>query len=120
MNWISLLGLDALALRWRAAALEGAIAIEDRAELARLEWHEQKARLRQLLLLTLAVGGLTVVALTLLSVALLVQFWDSPHRTLVAWLLAVGSDWDIGIGLRAGGAPVGGRPRALPIITTSR
>ena len=43
-----------------------------------------------MLLLTLAVGGLTVVALTLLSVALLVQFWDSPHRTLVAWLLAVG------------------------------
>ena len=90
MNWISLLGLEAFVLRWRAAALEGAIAIEDRAELARLEWHEQKARLRQLLLLTLAVGGLTVVALTLLSVALLVQFWDSPHRTLVAWLLAVG------------------------------
>jgi uncharacterized membrane protein YqjE len=70
MNWISLLGLEAFVLRWRAAALEGAIAIEDRAELARLEWHEQKARLRQLLLLTLAVGGLTVVALTLLSVAL--------------------------------------------------
>ena len=90
MNWISLLGLEAFVLRWRAAALEGAIAIEDRAELARLEWHEQKARLRQLLLLTLAVGGLMVVALTLLSVALLVQFWDSPHRTLVAWLLAVG------------------------------
>ena len=77
MNWISLLGLEAFVLRWRAAALEGAIAIEDRAELARLEWHEQKARLRQLLLLTLAVGGLMVVALTLLSVALLVQFWDS-------------------------------------------
>ena len=58
MNWISLLGLEAFVLRWRAAALEGAIAIEDRAELARLEWHEQKARLRQLLLLTLAVGWL--------------------------------------------------------------
>lgn len=88
MNWTSLLGLETWLLRWRVAVLEGAIAIEDRAELARLEWQEQKARLRQLLLLALAVGSLTVVALIVLSVALIVQFWDSPQRALVAWLLA--------------------------------
>lgn len=88
MNWISLLGLEAFVLRWRAAAIEGAMAVDDRAELARLEWQDQKRRLRQLLLLTIAVAALTVVALTLLSAALLVQFWDTPHRILVAWLVA--------------------------------
>lgn len=88
MNWISLLGLEAFVLRWRAAAIEGAMAVEDRAELAHLEWQEQKRRLRQMLLLTIAVASLTVVALILLSVALLVQFWDTSHRTLVAWLVA--------------------------------
>lgn len=89
MNWISLLGLEAFVLRWRAAAIEAAMAVEDRAELAHLEWQEQKRRLRQMLLLTIAVAALTVVALVLLSVALLVQFWDTPHRILVAWSVAV-------------------------------
>ncbi len=88
MNWLSLLGLEAFVLRWRAAAIEGAMAVEDRAELARLEWQDQKRRLRQILLLTIAVAALTVVALTLLSAALLVQFWETPHRILVAWLVA--------------------------------
>lgn len=89
MNWISLLGLEAFVLRWRAAAIEAAMAVEDRAELAHLEWQEQKRRLRQMLLLTIAVAALTVVALVLLSVALLVQFWDTHHRILVAWSVAV-------------------------------
>ena len=31
-----------------------------------------------------------VIALLLLSLAVLVQFWDSPQRVLVAWLLAGG------------------------------
>ena len=88
MNWISLLGLETLVLRWRAAALEGAMALEYRAELARLEWQDQKRRVGQLLLLGIAVAALTVVALVVLSLALLVQFWDTPHRALVAWLLA--------------------------------
>lgn len=88
MNWISLLGLEAFVARWRAAVIEGAIAAEDRVVLAHLEWREQKRRLRQLLVLSLAVVGLTVVALILLSLALMVQFWDSPQRILVAWLIA--------------------------------
>ena len=45
MNWISLLGLETLVLRWRAAAMEGAMAIEDRAELARLEWQVLNVKL---------------------------------------------------------------------------
>lgn len=90
MNWISLLGLESFVLRWRAAAIEGAMAVEDRVELARLEWQDQKRRLRQILLLTIAVAALTVIALMVLSAALLVQFWDTPHRILVAWLVAGG------------------------------
>lgn len=90
MNWISLLGLESFVLRCRATAIEGAMAVEDRAELARLEWQDQKRRLRQILLLTIAVAALTVVAFTLLSAALLVQFWETPNRILVAWLVAWG------------------------------
>lgn len=90
MNWISLLGLEAFAARWRASLIEGAIAAEDRLELAHLEWQDQKKRLRQLLVLTIVVAGLTVVALILLSLALMVQFWETPQRVLVAWLVAGG------------------------------
>lgn len=88
MNWLSLLGLEAFAARWRANVIEGAIAAEDRLELARLEWLDQKQRLQQLLLLMIAVTGLTVVAMVLLSTAVLVHFWESPHRVLIAWIVA--------------------------------
>ncbi|ART48447.1 phage holin family protein [Acidovorax carolinensis] len=88
MNWLSLLGLEAFAARWRANVIEGAIAAEDRLELARLEWLDQKRRLQQLLVLLVAVAGLTVVTLVLLSMAVLVQFWDTPNRMLVAWVVA--------------------------------
>lgn len=90
MNWFALLGLEGWVARWRANIIEGAIAAEDRLELARLEWSEQKRRLGRLVVLAVALCGLTVVTLTLLSVALLVQFWDTPHRILVAWLVAGG------------------------------
>lgn len=88
MNWLSLLGLDVWLTRWHAAVLEGVIATEDRLELAHLEWQQLKLRLRELLVLTVAVAALTVVALTLLSAAVIVQFWDTPHRLLATWLVA--------------------------------
>ena len=88
MNWLSLLGLEAFVARWRANVIEGAIAAEDRMELARLEWLDQKQRLQQLLVLLIAVTGLTVVTLVLVSMAILVQFWDTPHRVMVAWVVA--------------------------------
>jgi len=90
MNWFALLGLEGWVARWRANIIEGAIAAEDRLELARFEWAEQKRRLGRLIVLAIALGGLTVIALTLLSLAMLVQFWDTPHRILVAWLVAGG------------------------------
>ena len=94
MNWLSLLGLEGLAARWRANLIEGAIAAEDRIDLARLEWADLKQRLQQLLVLTILVAGLTVVVLIMVSLAVLVHFWDSPQRTLVAWLVA--GVWAVG------------------------
>ena len=94
MNWLSLLGLEGLADRWRANVIEGAIAVEDRVDLARLEWADLKQRFQQLLVLTIVVTGLTVVALIMLSIAVLVHFWDTPQRTLVAWLVA--GVWTLG------------------------
>ena len=94
MNWLSLLGLEGLAARWRANVIEGAIAVEDRVDLARLEWTDLKQRFQQLLVLTIVVTGLTVVALIMLSIAVLVHFWDTPQRTLVAWLVA--GVWSLG------------------------
>ena len=44
MNWLSLLGLEGWMARWRAAAIEGAIAAEDRITLARLELDDVKRR----------------------------------------------------------------------------
>ena len=88
MNWLSLLGLEGLVTRWRANAIEAAIAAEDRMDLARLEWADLKRRLQQLLVLSIVATGLTVVALVMVSLALLVQFWDTPQRALVAWVIA--------------------------------
>ena len=90
MNWLSLLGLEGWVARWRAAIIEGVIAAEDRIELARLEWADQKRRMAQLVVLLVLFGCVAVIALLLLSLAVLVQFWDSPQRVLVAWLLAGG------------------------------
>ena len=61
MNWLSLLGLEAFVARWRANVIEGALAAEDRLDLARLEWQDQKRRLQLLLVLGVLVAGLTVV-----------------------------------------------------------
>ncbi|WP_313077328.1 phage holin family protein [Melaminivora sp.] len=96
MNWLSLLGLEGWVARWRAAAIEGAIAAEDRLTLARLELDDFKRRLMLLVVLVIVFGALAVLALMLLSLAVLVQFWDSPQRALVGWLLAGG--WVVACG----------------------
>lgn len=88
MNWLSALGLDALLARYRATVIEAAISAEDRVELAKLEWKMQRNRLQAIAVLAIALGGLTVVAMVLLSLAILIQFWDSPDRTAVAWVIA--------------------------------
>ncbi len=90
MNWISLLGIEGWISRWRANIIEGAIAAEDRIELARLEWADEKRRVGMMAVFAVALLGITIVALTLLSLAIIVQFWDSPKRAMVAWLVAGG------------------------------
>ena len=99
MNLISLLGLDTLIARWRAGLNETALALEDRTDLARLEWLQHKRSIQTLMVLAIALGALTVVVLMVLSIAVLVQFWDTEHRRLVAWLLAGGWAlvWIIGL-----------------------
>ena len=88
MNWLSILGLEAFVARWRANVIEAAIAAEDRIDLVGLEWAEQKSRLQQILIFTVVLAGLTVVALIMFSLAVIVNFWESPHRTMVAWIVA--------------------------------
>lgn len=99
MNLISLLGLDSLMERWRANLNEAAIAAEDRVDLAQLEWQQHKRSMQALTVLAIVLGALTVVVLIVLSMAVIVQFWDSEHRQLVAWLLVGGWVLIWGLGL---------------------
>lgn len=89
MKLLSVLGLDARVRRWRIAAGEGALAAEDRFQLLRLAWEEERQRLRLLLGLAIAVIGLTTVTVALLSVAVVVHFWDTPSRVAAAWSVAI-------------------------------
>lgn len=85
MRLLSLFGLDLRLRRLRILAGEMALAAEDRAQLLRLAWEEEKHRLRWAMLLVIAVVGLTPIAVALLSVAMVVHFWDTPHRAVAAW-----------------------------------
>lgn len=87
MNLLALLGLDALFARWRTAVREGAGAVDDRLALARLEWQDHKERLRLVVALAVLAVGVTMVLFLVLTAAVLVQFWDTPYRNLVAWCL---------------------------------
>ncbi|RYF82349.1 MAG: phage holin family protein [Comamonadaceae bacterium] len=89
MRVLAWLGIEQRIERVRAMVGESAMAAEDRAQLLRMAWDEEKLRLRQLLLLLLALVGLTFMMTALLSVAVIVQFWDGPYRTTAAWLVAL-------------------------------
>ncbi|VTU16972.1 putative membrane protein [Variovorax sp. SRS16] len=88
MRLLSLLGLDRYLRRWRIAAGEGALAAQDRVQLIQLAWSEEKKRLQLVLGLVIAVIGLTTIAIALLSVAVVVHFWDTPYRVTAAWSVA--------------------------------
>lgn len=88
MDWLSLLGLGAFVDRWRSYVIEAAIAAEDRGTLFRLELREYKRSLAALIGLSLGLVALSVVMLTVLSAAIVVQFWDTPDRAMVAWSVA--------------------------------
>lgn len=86
---LSLLGLEARIRRLKIVAGEGAMAAEDRAQLIRMAWDAEKQRLQSVIVLTVAVLALTTVTVALLSVAIVVHFWDSPYRATAAWCVAL-------------------------------
>ena len=88
MRLLSLFGLDARLRRLRIAAADGALAAEDRVQLLRMAWEDEKQRLKLVLVLVVAVLGLTTVAVALLSMAVVVHFWETPHRISAAWAVA--------------------------------
>ena len=88
MRLLSLFGLNARLRRLRIAAAEGALAAEDRVQLLRMAWEDEKQRLKLMLVLVVAVLGLTTVAVALLSMAVVVHFWETPHRIAAAWSVA--------------------------------
>jgi uncharacterized membrane protein YqjE len=88
MNWLGLFGLDEKIERYRLLAAEAAIAAESRVELLTIEWEEEKLRLRRLLVLAVLAAALSIVALTVLSIAVMIHFWDSGHRQAAAWWVA--------------------------------
>ena len=85
---LSLLGLDARLQRARTALDEGARAAEDRAQLLSMAWEQDKQRLKLLFALVLAVLGLAILAVAMLSAATVVHFWDTSHRITAAWSVA--------------------------------
>ena len=88
MRLLSLFGLDARVRRLRIAAAEGALAAEDRVQLLRMTWEDEKQRLKLMLVFVVAVLGLTTVAVALLSMAVVVHFWETPYRITAAWTVA--------------------------------
>jgi uncharacterized membrane protein YqjE len=88
MRLLSLFGLNARIRRLRIAAAEGALAAEDRVQLLRMAWEDEKQRLKLMLILVVAVLGLTTVTVALLSVAVVVHFWETPYRITAAWSVA--------------------------------
>ena len=85
---LSLLGLDARIRRLKIAAGEGALAVEDRAQLLQMAWQEEKQRLKSTVLLVVAVLALTTVTVALVSMAVVVNFWDTSYRVTAAWAVA--------------------------------
>lgn len=90
MSLVDLFGLKSRVRRLRILAGEAALATEDRAQLLKLAWDQEKQRIGFMLGLGVAVLGLTIVVIALLSVAVVVHFWDTPHRVTAAWALALG------------------------------
>ncbi len=85
---LSFLGLDARIRRLKIAAGEGALALEDRAQLLQMAWQDEKQRLTSTLLLAVVVLALTIVTAALLSMAVVVNFWDTSYRVTAAWAVA--------------------------------
>lgn len=53
-----------------------------------LEWAQERKHWQTVLVLVIAVVAFGLVAALLISLAVLVYFWDTPHRIGVAWTIA--------------------------------
>lgn len=91
MQWGAFPGLAGVRARCCALLAEGGVAAQDRLALARLEWAQHRRALACLALLALVFAVTLLAALLLAAYAVLLQFWDTPARQLVAWLLALGA-----------------------------
>jgi len=89
MKLSALFGIDRYVRRARIVVGEGALAAEDRAQLLGLALAEERQRLRTIATLLVLVMGLTIVAASVASAAIVVHFWDGPYRTTAAWLVAL-------------------------------
>lgn len=87
MEWLNLLGLRAFTDRWRALAIEGAIAADDRTTLFGLEFQEYKRGVIIAVSAAMALAVLSIVVLIVLSAAIVVHFWDTPDRSMAAWIV---------------------------------
>jgi uncharacterized membrane protein YqjE len=63
--------------------------LQTRLELASLELQEARQRFVGLLVLVVALFAMGLLALTLLTLALLVSFWDTAARIPLVWVFAV-------------------------------
>lgn len=88
VNWLSLLGLQAWKERFAAYTQDGKQAAQDRWALAMLEWAQERKHWQTVLVLGVAALAVGVVAMLLISLAVLVYFWESPQRIAVAWVIA--------------------------------
>lgn len=73
----------------REFAAEAAEFAETRLTLLHIEWQGEKSRLKMLAVLTLSAIALLVLSLMFIGLAVIVWFWDTPQRGLVAGLVAL-------------------------------
>ena len=73
----------------RDLAAEAAEFAETRVALLHIEWQVEKSRLEMLAILVLAAMALVALSFMFVGLAVIVWFWDTPQRALVAGLVAL-------------------------------
>ena len=73
----------------RDLAAEAAEFAETRVALLHIEWQGEKSRLEMLAILVLAAMALVALSFMFVGLAVIVWFWDTPQRALVAGLVAL-------------------------------
>lgn len=82
--------LDSLSARVRLILAESVGGLQARALLAKIEWQEQRRILARLVVLAVFCAVIGLGLFMAISLALIVQFWDTPYRVIVAWSIVAG------------------------------